>query len=310
MSLKRLITQEDFNKLFNDKLFDSSIEKLLTLIATNPERYVGIFRATTPKAKLIQNLSQSLEIKFGDVTEQIIELFFKKSGYKIHNKKIHNQKNGKDFSIDQLFEDEQNSIIYFIEQKIRDDHDSTKKTGQFSNFTKKYEEISEKYKNSKKRIISIMWFIDDSMHKNKKYYLEEIKKEVPNNKDDEFHLVYGIELFEKIEFKVNFWKEYVDLLKSWKKDITELPELNLDFEPEKTLKELNKISSTDIRKLFSNEEITKTILPILFPTGESLKLYNEYNESINDERKLSNKLKIDNYLNILNLIKNFKGKYN
>ena len=94
MSLKRLITQEDFNKLFNDKLFDSSIEKLLTLIATNPERYVGIFRATTPKAKLIQNLSQSLEIKFGDVTEQIIELFFKKSGYKIHNKKIHNQKNG------------------------------------------------------------------------------------------------------------------------------------------------------------------------------------------------------------------------
>ena len=34
-----------------------------------PERYTGIFRSTLPKDKLIQNISQSHEINFGDAME-------------------------------------------------------------------------------------------------------------------------------------------------------------------------------------------------------------------------------------------------
>ena len=57
-----------------------------------------------------------------------------------------------------------------IEQKMRDDHDSTKKRGQFENFLKKVSYLKEKFPN--KEIEAGMWFVDNSLVKNKKYYLE------------------------------------------------------------------------------------------------------------------------------------------
>ena len=41
-----------------------------------PERYTGIFRSTLPKDKLIQNISQSHEINFGDAMELLLRIFF------------------------------------------------------------------------------------------------------------------------------------------------------------------------------------------------------------------------------------------
>jgi len=87
MFVRKLINQEEFNELLNRKLFDSSIQKLLNAIAEYPERYIGIFRATKPKNKLYQNLSQSLEIKFGNATEDIIEIFLKNKVIKFIIKK-------------------------------------------------------------------------------------------------------------------------------------------------------------------------------------------------------------------------------
>jgi hypothetical protein len=73
-----------------------------------------------------------------------------------------------EYNIDQLFKNPKNGIIYLIEQKVRDDHDSTKKRGQFNNFEVKYYEVSRQYSSNK--IIPIMWFIDPSLVKNRRYY--------------------------------------------------------------------------------------------------------------------------------------------
>ena len=121
------------NKL-NETLFEGSSADLLNKIVSSPDRYVGIFRPTKPKTKLIQNITQSHEIKFGDALENIFEDYFRALGFEMLPKRLYARetKDNKDYDIDQLFKKE--NIIYLIEQKVRDDHDSTKKVGQFSNF--------------------------------------------------------------------------------------------------------------------------------------------------------------------------------
>ena len=64
--------------------------------------------------------------------------------------------------------------LHFVEQKIRDDHDSTKKRGQIDNFEKKLEVINDTYSN--RTIFGYFYFIDDSFNKNKKFYDAEIYK--------------------------------------------------------------------------------------------------------------------------------------
>ncbi|MGL4347763.1 MAG: hypothetical protein ACRCR9_06765 [Chitinophagaceae bacterium] len=82
---------------------------------------------------VLQNLLQSHEIRFGDAFEHIIEAYLKLKGGEILPKQLIVDKK-KVLSIDQLFN--LKNTIYFIEQKVRDDHDSTKKRGQIDNFEK------------------------------------------------------------------------------------------------------------------------------------------------------------------------------
>ncbi|GAA7762346.1 hypothetical protein JP0169_14870 [Helicobacter pylori] len=54
----------------------------------NPERYLGIFRPTKPKTKLLQNLLTSHEIKFGDAFEYLIEEYLKEHNFRLYLKKF------------------------------------------------------------------------------------------------------------------------------------------------------------------------------------------------------------------------------
>lgn len=67
------MTYEVFKNRLNDRIFgqDLNYEILLTVLE-NPKRYTGLFRITNAKTKLIQNLIQSCEIKFGDFIEEIL----------------------------------------------------------------------------------------------------------------------------------------------------------------------------------------------------------------------------------------------
>ncbi|MBQ6682598.1 MAG: hypothetical protein IJM74_00640, partial [Bacteroidales bacterium] len=76
-----MILEYDFFKSqLNSKLFEDSYSDLLRKIAENPERYIGLFRPTKPKTKLIQNITQSHEIRFGDALEYIFERYFEACG--------------------------------------------------------------------------------------------------------------------------------------------------------------------------------------------------------------------------------------
>ena len=290
------------NKL-NETLFEGSSADLLNKIVNSPDRYIGIFRPTKPKTKLIQNITQSHEIKYGDALENLFEEYFKALGFEILEKKLSSKetKDNKDYDIDQLFR--KDNIIYLIEQKIRDDHDSTKKVGQFSNFEAKYFEVSNKYKDNK--VIPIMWFIDDSLRKNKNYYLNQMEK-MADFYVCEPKLYYGIEMFSNNEkgikdFPIEMWDEIINYLTLWKETLPDMPEVNFDANSEEVFEEIKDLSPSIYRRLFENDDIKKQILPILFTKGIVLKKLKIYFSSKEQAVYKNIVNKIEKYLKANNL---------
>ena len=99
--------------------------ELLETVIDNPSRYCGLFRLSNAKTKLIQNVTQSKEIKFGDFMEDIVTDYLSLIGYENKTKDLGFDENGDRLNADQVFS--KGNTIYLVEQKIRDDHDSTKK---------------------------------------------------------------------------------------------------------------------------------------------------------------------------------------
>jgi len=264
------LNYEILKQKFNKKIFENSKKELLKKLATSPERYIGIFRPTKPKIKLIQNITQSNEIKFGDAFEILIHEIFISQGYKPLNKKISFKESYKD--LDQLFE--KNNKIIFIEQKIRDDHDSSKKQGQIENFEDKLNLLLKKY--SESEIKAYFYFIDPSFKKNKIFYQKEIEK-LKKDYEIDIKLVYGNELF-KAE-NIEGWCFIIKFLIKWKKELPEFPELDFDSQADETFNEIKDLEPKYFRKLFENKAVKKEIFPIIFPKKTVLnKLKNYFNE--------------------------------
>lgn len=232
-----------FKKIFNEIIFEKSKATLLEKIAEHPTRYIGLFRPTKPKAKILQNLLQSHEIRFGDAFELVIEEYLEENGFTILDKKFLSD-NNEDLNVDQCFS--KDNKIYFVEQKIRDDHDSTK------------------------------------LKKNKNYYLSALKK-ISGDYGVALYLFYGDELFKFLNIK-NAWAEILDYLKQWKEEVPELPETNFDLNAETSFDEIKSVSPTCYRKLFANEEIFHEIILTLFPQKKTLNLLLYYFESKSNEK--------------------------
>jgi len=241
-------------------------------LAKNPERFIGLFRPTKPGAKILQHLLQSHEIRFGNAMEEIICEFLKDWGYKILPKVIipdlSNPK--KKLDIDQYFTDGRR--YYFIEQKVRDDHDSSKKRGQIDNFETKLEFL---YKKHGENLTGIMYFIDPDLTKNRNYYREELEK-MRDTYGVDLYLFYGKELFEFFK-RGRDWKDLLLWLTRWKESLPELPEINFDSDPEKSFNEIKDLEIRIWRKILENEKLWEEgIMNTIFKDGKTLKLLYEY----------------------------------
>lgn len=263
-----------FKEQLNKKLFEDSYSDLLRKIAENPERYIGLFRPTKPKTKLIQNITQSHEIRFGDALEYLFERYFEACGFVLHPKRFRMADNS-ELSIDQLVS--MGNILYMIEQKVRDDHDSTKKVGQFDNFENKYFALTQRYEGY--TIVPIMWFVDDSLTKNKNYYQKRME-EMANDYGCTPKLYYGEQMFAENNGTNNFshaiWEETLSYLGRWKDTIPDMPEINFDKKATSVFEEIKDLQPLVFRKLLGNENIVHQIFPIIFPDGTVLKMLRQY----------------------------------
>ncbi|MDR0822903.1 MAG: hypothetical protein LBN20_03875 [Endomicrobium sp.] len=263
-----------FCDILNKQIFDESKKDLLKKIANYPDRYVGLFRPTKPTAKVIQNLLQSHEIRFGNALEILFEKYFRLLNYTVLDKSIVH--NNESLALDQLFKDGQ--FVYFVEQKVRDDHDSTKKCGQIENFEKKINALLDSY--NEKKLKCFMYFIDPSLVKNRKYYNAVIEK-MKSDYNIFIKLHYGQDFWEEIGH-IEVWDEINSYLARWKKNIPDIPSVNFDENAGDSFNEIKFLSVAIFRKLFDNKEICSEILPIISPEKKVLKLLlNFFKESSN-----------------------------
>ena len=73
--MTNIIEYEEFVNELKQTVYKNAKSDLLNKVADNPDRYIGIFRPTSPELKLIQNITQSHEISFGDFIEDIMTLY-------------------------------------------------------------------------------------------------------------------------------------------------------------------------------------------------------------------------------------------
>lgn len=266
-----IITYEHFIERLNNRIKsdESFFYELLVTVVKNPNRYTGIFRLSNAKTKLIQNVTQSREIKFGDFMEEIITEYIACMGYTNLDKGIGTDTEGNALSADQVFR--MGNTVYLIEQKIRDDHDSTKKRGQYENFRKKYTLLHRKYPNCS--INATMWFIDDSLVKNKNYYIAEANAE--STPSITKNIMYGGHLFRDLFGRSDVWEEICAYLLRNKQERSDevliIPDFDTSDEIFIALKKLKGNEPTLYRKLISSKPAYAQLRKELFPTGFNIK---------------------------------------
>jgi hypothetical protein len=134
-------------RLLHSQVFEADKKSIIEKLASKPERYLGDFRPTKPRAKIIQNLLHSHEIRFGDAIELVLRKILAEQGY-TNLDLVLNIDDQTSLSLDQYFR--KGKVHFFIEQKMRDDHDSTKKHGQITNFEVKLDRL---FKDHQKNLI-------------------------------------------------------------------------------------------------------------------------------------------------------------
>ena len=253
-----------FTQIIHKAVFSDSKLKLLENIAKQPNNYIGLFRPTTPEVKIAQNLSQSHEIKFGYAFEILVDEYLRDNDCELLDKNITIDGEAKKLDVYIRKDD----VIYFAEQKMRDNHDSTKKQGQADDFKKKLLALFERHKPEK--VHGMIFFVDPGMCKNQAYYKKRLAEIESNNPQLLTSIVYGGEFFDKLGLDKGIWEEIKDHLVRWQSELPGFPEFNYDANPEESFTEIKEMSCADFRKMFNNDKISKEIMPILFPKCETL----------------------------------------
>jgi hypothetical protein len=169
---------------------------------------------------------------------------------------------------DQYFCARDHQLYYLMEQKVRDDHDSTKKRRQIVNFRAKLVHLKVIHGKS---LTGIMYFIDPALHKNTGYYQQEVialrqELEIP------IHLFYNGELFQFLQGHTETWDFLVNSLNFWRVSVPEKIELDYDADSSKTIAELTAISGSIWYKRITNDALwTSGVIASLFATGETLR---------------------------------------
>jgi hypothetical protein len=266
-------------EILNRHVFNEAKPTLLKSIAENPDRFVGAFRSTTPQLKLLQNLLQSREIRFGDAMEEVISALLQEMEFVILPKNFVAEE---EMSCDHYFCDDEQTRFYLIEQKMRDDHDSSKKRGQFENFRNKITYLKGIHGD---HLIGIMYFIDPSLEKNRNYYRGNIEN-LTASLGIVVRLFYNGELFEYFGHPA-LWEQLVSSLKSWRERLGGELELNFDKDPESSIEDLVSVSLGTWRKIIGNDLLwSEGVISTLFPNGRTLGLQKDAFERFSNDANL------------------------
>lgn len=179
---------------------------LLKKMIEKPERFIDTLSISNKREQISANIAISKKIKFGYFLENLFQRIFTSFGFEILPNKINNYKNSS--KVDILMKKE--NTIFLIEQKVRDDHDNSKKVGQIQNYFEKINAIRNVYPNY--NIKSYFWFISEWFTKNRNYYQNKIKEFNDDNKWQQSFLVYAHELFATLLEDTKIWSNILEYI--------------------------------------------------------------------------------------------------
>jgi hypothetical protein len=278
-----LVNFDALNQIMESYIPANFIKSTLEKLADSPERLVGILHANSFELGSITSFGISRNNSFGNALEKIFRKIVENNGWdsKITSYKLSDHEiiiSGKtSISVDHVFC--KGGTVVFIEQKIRDDHDTSKWSGQWNNFKDKLESLVKIY--SDKEVVGVMWMIDSSLTRNKENYKRSIES-LTDNYQNKALLVYGNEIddvFNKFEdTKGEYYNLLYSFIEQWyeKNEIIpndKIPEVNFDKYPDEVLKVFNSMSKKKLLKLFSNEVVIKEVFPVIFPNKQAIKVY-------------------------------------
>ncbi|RMH10547.1 MAG: hypothetical protein D6697_00750 [Armatimonadetes bacterium] len=200
-----------FETILNRHVFGRTLEELLKRLVRHPERFVGLFRPSTASEKILQNLTQAREIKFGDAMEEVVGEILQSAGYESLSSP------SPELEYDHLYYTPDKQSIVLIEQKVRDDHDSTKRWGQFQNFEQKIVAVVNAYPSVP--IQAIMYFLDPEFTKNRNFYARKMQERRDRYPSTLMLLFYGEELFihlNRVHPLGVGWAEITQWLQQWR----------------------------------------------------------------------------------------------
>lgn len=251
-----------FFEIYCEHLNGEDYELFERIVDATP-RLGGAFRIGNFADQLQNNLSTSRSIRFGNFLEDVVTEYIAEMGYINMDKWITNI-----LDADQLFYNEQTDDIFLIEQKVRDDHDSSKLRGQFQNFELKCEELSQQYPDC--NIYAAVWFTDDSITSNRRFWENCIgEMDIPNVSAG---LYYGQALYEEFfdEDRTGEWEELNDYLWEVKKSSAfDIPDYDQSHSGLEVLKAYQENHPRKFHALATSEKYEE-LREYLFPTWHNM----------------------------------------
>ncbi len=260
---------ERFVTVLNRHIFQLEREKLLRKLVSEPERFLGLFRPSKPKGKLSQHLLQAREIGFGDALEEIIAGWLEHYGYQRLGNRI--RVNSEMMECDHYALSPNQDFALLIEQKVRDDHDSSKARGQWrNNFAPKVRALCHKHDG---KLIAVTYFVDPTFRKNYNLYEREAQQLRQELRLRSIHIWYGRELFENLPFaNADDWDKMLGWLEQWRMDLPDLPDVN--WETPEAIADLQRIAqhSPSLWRRFAEQESLwqEGYVDVLFPSRSGL----------------------------------------
>ncbi|MFA0730508.1 MAG: hypothetical protein LKKZDAJK_002394 [Candidatus Fervidibacter sp.] len=260
---------ERFVATLNHHIFQLEREKLLRKLVNEPERFLGLFRPSKPKGKLFQHLLQAREIGFGDALEEIVAGWLEHYGYQRLDNRI--RVNGETMECDHYALSPNQDFGLLIEQKVRDDHDSSKARGQWrNNFAPKVRALCYKHDG---KLIAVTYFVDPVFRKNYNLYEREAQQLRQELGLPSIYVWYGKELFEKLPFaNPDDWDKMLAWLEQWQMDLPDLPDVN--WENPEAIADLQRIArhSPSLWRRFAEQESLwrEGYVDVLFPSRSGL----------------------------------------
>ena len=240
----------------------------VTKIVEQPDKFVG-FLHDDPVNALWAHAHRSRSARKGHALERICYLILLSFGFLIPKDEMPPSRSGGHLKIDQLFIDRLTNTVYVGEEKLRDNHDNTKKDGQLGNLREKLRWAVEYY-SSAYNIIGFLHFFDPYERKSLKYY-ERKCNEIGRELGIEVKVFYGDEFFAYLGHPgtLQILQEWYE---TWRQN---RPNLNIDCDLSavESARDLEQVEAKTWYKLLDNEKLwEKGIVKALFSTGQTLRL--------------------------------------